>query len=120
MTLTHLFKAQAIFAWMWVVMIWLAPEMVVEPGGWTLTPNLESMLQLLSVPMLGLGVLAWMAPTWTGSNVQKVGMTYGVGLNLLFLAVQMFHVLTDAAQLDLLGVIPTTILIVLFFWKSRA
>jgi len=47
-------------------------------------------------------------------------MTYGVGLNLLFLAVQMFHVLTDAAQLDLLGVIPTTILIVLFFWKSRA
>ncbi|SVC54591.1 uncharacterized protein METZ01_LOCUS307445, partial [marine metagenome] len=27
MTLTHLFKAQAIFAWIWAVMFWLAPEM---------------------------------------------------------------------------------------------
>ena len=26
MTLTHLFKAQAIFAWLWVVMFWFAPE----------------------------------------------------------------------------------------------
>jgi len=120
MTLTHLFKIQALFAWMWVVMIWVAPDMVVEPGGWILTPNLESMLQLLSVPMLGLGILAWMAPAWTGDNVKTVGMFFGVGINLAFLAVQMLHVSTEAANFDPLGAIPTAILVVLFFWKSRA
>ena len=30
MTLTHLFKAQALFAWLWAVMFWLAPEMAVQ------------------------------------------------------------------------------------------
>ena len=120
MTLTHIFKAQAIFAWMWVVMIWVVPDIVVEPGGWTLTPNLESMLQILSVPMLGLGVLFWMAPTWTGDNVKTVGLVYGVGLNVLFLAVQALHVSTDAAKFDLLAAIPTAVFVILFFWKSRA
>lgn len=120
MTLTHLFKAQAIFAWMWVVMIWLVPEMVVEPSGWTLTPNLESMLHLLSVPMLGIGVLAWMAPTWTGDNIKQVGMVYGVGLNALFIAVGLFHVSSGAAEFDPMGIIPTAIFAALFLWKSRA
>ena len=34
MTLTHLFKAQAIFAWLWAVMFWLAPQMAVQGPGW--------------------------------------------------------------------------------------
>ena len=33
MTLTHLFKAQAIFAWIWAVMFWLAPEMAASGPG---------------------------------------------------------------------------------------
>ena len=71
MTLTHLFKAQAIFAWIWVVLLWVAPGMVVGPAGWTLTDNLESLMQILSIPMLGIGVLAWNAPSWVGDNLKK-------------------------------------------------
>ena len=120
MTLTHLFKAQAIFAWMWVVLLWVAPGMVVEPSGWTLTPNLESLMQILSIPMLGIGVLAWNAPAWVGDNLKKVGMILGVYINVLFIAVQLFHVSTDAANFDPLGMIPTIIFVALFFWKCRA
>jgi hypothetical protein len=120
MTLTHVFKAQAIFAWIWVVLLWVAPDMVIEPSGWALTPNMESLMQIFSVPMLGIGVLAWMAPTWTGDNVKQVGMVYGVGLNVLFIAVGLFHVSSEAAKFDPMAIIPTAIFAALFFWKCRA
>ena len=120
MTLTHLFKAQAIFAWMWVILLWVAPNMVIEPSGWTLTPNLVSLMQILSIPMLGIGVLAWKAPTWTGDNVKQVGMMYGVGINVLFIAVGLFHVSSGAANFDPMSIIPTAIFAALFFWKCRA
>ena len=120
MTLTHLFKAQAIFAWIWVVLLWVAPGMVVGPAGWTLTDNLESLMQILSIPMLGIGVLAWNAPSWVGDNLKKVGMFLGVYVNILFIAVQLFHVSTEASKFDPLGMIPTIIFAALFFWKCRA
>ena len=119
MTLTHLFKAQAIFAWMWAVLIWFAPEMATQGPGWELTPNLQSFAQVLSVPMLALGIISWMAPTWVGDNLKKVGMVLGVYINALFVAVQAFHVSTGAANFDPLGMIPTIIFAALFFWKCR-
>ena len=120
MTLTHLFKAQAIFAWMWAVLLWFAPEMATQGTGWELTPNLQSLGQILSVPMLALGIVSWMAPAWVGDNLKKVGMVLGVYINALFVAVQAFHVSTGAANLDALGMFPTLIFIALFFWKCRA
>ena len=119
MTLTHLFKAQALFAWMWAVLLWFAPEMATQGPGWELTPNLQSFGQVLSVPMLALGIVAWMAPTWVGDNLKKVGMILGVYVNILFIAVQLFHVSTEASKFDPLGMIPTIIFAALFFWKCR-
>ena len=120
MTLTHLFKAQAIFLWLWVVLIWLTPTMAVQGPGWTLTPDMESFAQVTSVVLLALGIVSWNAPSWVGDNLKKVGMILGVYINVLFIAIQLFQVSTDAANLDPLGMIPTIILIALFFWKCRA
>ena len=120
MTLTHLFRAQAIFAWLWAVLFWLAPEMVAQGPGWEVTPNAIAFGQVVSVPMFGLGMISWMAPTWAADNLKKFGMLMGVYLNALFIAVQLFHVLTDAANFDPLGMIPTIIFVALFFWKCRA
>ena len=120
MTLTHLFKAQAIFAWIWVVLIWAAPEMAMEVSFWVLTPNLESMAQFLSVPMFGIGVISWMMPSWAGDNLKQVGMVMGVYLNIVFIAIGLFHASTGAANYDPMGMIPVVIFTALFFWKSRA
>ena len=120
MTLTHLFKAQAVFLWLWVVLIWLAPSMAVQGPGWTLTPDMESFAQVSSVVLLALGIVSWNAPSWVGDNLKKVGMMYGVGINVLFLSVQLFHVSTEAAKLDPMSMIPTAIFAALFFWKCRA
>ena len=105
---------------MWFVLIWLAPEMVVKTSGWELTPNLQSVLQVLGVTMLALAVVFWMMPTWAGDNLKQVGMVLGMGLNLLFIAINVFHVTTGAMNFDPLGVIPPVVFTVLFFWKSRA
>ena len=120
MTLTHLFKAQALFAWLWAVMFWLAPEMAASGPGWEVTPNAISFGQVMSIPMIALGIISWNAPAWVGDNLKKVGMILGVYINILFIAVQLFHVSTGAANFDPLGMIPTIIFAALFFWKCRA
>ena len=120
MTLTHLFKAQAIFAWIWVAMFWLAPGFVGQSFGWELTANMQSFAQATSVPILAIGIISWMAPTWVGSDhIKKLGMLMGVYVNILFAAVQLFHISTDAANFDAFGMIATLVFVVLFYWKCR-
>ena len=121
MTLTHLFKAQAIFAWAWVAMFWLAPGMAAQSFGWEMTPNMHSFAQVASIPILAVGIISWMAPTWVGSDhIKKLGMLMGVYINILFVAVQAMHISTGAANLDPFGMIATLVFIVLFYWKCRA
>jgi len=120
MTLTHLFKAQAIFAWIWVAMFWLAPGMAAQSFGWEMTPNMHSFAQVASIPILAVGIISWMAPTWVGSDhIKKLGMLMGVYINILFVAVQAMHISTGAANLDPFGMIATLVFIVLFYWKCR-
>jgi len=120
MTLTHLFKAQAIFAWIWVLMFWLAPDMASQSYGWEMTENMKSFAQVASLPILAIGIISWMAPTWVGSeHIKKVGMLLGVYINILFVAVQLFHISTGAANLDPFGMFATLVFIILFFWKCR-
>jgi len=125
MTLTHLFKAQAIFAWIWVAMFWLFPNVPAESFGFvladgTLNPDLVTFGQAASIPILGLGAISWMAPTWVGGDhIKKLGMLMGVYINILFAAVQLFHISTEAANFDAFGMIATLVFVVLFFWKCR-
>jgi hypothetical protein len=46
-------------------------------------------------------------------------MVLGVYINALFILVQVFHVSTNAANFDPLGIIPTAIFMALFYWKTR-
>ncbi len=126
MTLTHLFKAQAIFAWIWVAMFWLFPQVPAESFGFlmadgTLNPDLVTFGQAASIPILALGAISWMAPSWvSGEHIKKLGMLMGVYINILFIAVQLYHQFTDAANFDPFGMIATAVFVVLFFWKCRA
>ena len=120
MTLSNLFKAQAIFVWLYAALFWVAPEMASQGPGWTLTPNMVSFGQILAVPLFALGLFSWMAPTWVGDNLNKVGTIFGIYINLGLVAVQLFHITTGAAIFDPMGMIPALILAALFFWKTRA
>ena len=122
MTLTHLFKAQAIFAWIWVVMFWFFLDIPSGTYGWVLddNPNIQTFAQAASIPILAIGLISWMAPTWVGGDhIKKLGMLMGVYINILFAAVQLFHISTDKADFDAFGMIVTLVFIVLFYWKCR-
>ena len=120
MTLTHLFKAQAIFAWIWVAMFWLAPGFVAQSFGWTMTAEMSYFAQASSIPILAIGAISWMAPSWvSGEHIKKLGMLMGVYINILFVAVQVMHISTGAANFDAFGMIATAVFIVLFYWKCR-
>ena len=126
MTLTHLFKAQAIFAWIWVLMFWAFPTVPADSFGFlladgTLDDNLKTFGQAASIPILGIGIISWMAPSWVSDeHIKKLGMLMGVYINLCFVAVQLFHISTGAAALDPFGMFATAIFVALFFWKCRA
>ena len=82
---------------------------------------MHSFAQVASIPILAVGIISWMAPTWVGSDhIKKLGMLMGVYLNILFVAVQLFHISTEAADLDPFGMFATAIFVVLFYWKCRA
>ena len=120
MTLSNLFKAQAIFVWLYAALFWVAPEMAAQGPGWTLTPNMVSFGQILAIPLFALGLFSWMVPSWVGDNLMKVGVIFGVYINLGLVAVQVLHISTGAAKFDPMGMIPALILAALFFWKTRA
>jgi len=82
---------------------------------------MHSFAQVASIPILAVGIISWMAPTWVGSDhIKKLGMLMGVYINILFAAVQLFHISTDKADFDAFGMIVTLVFIVLFYWKCRA
>ena len=88
MTLSNLFKAQAIFVWLYAAMFWVAPEFASQGPGWVLTPDSIAFGQIVAVPLFALGLFSWMAPSWVGDNLKKVGMIFGVYINLALVAVQ--------------------------------
>ena len=120
MTLSNLFKAQAIFVWLYAAMFWVAPEFASQGPGWELTPDSISFGQIVAVPLFALGLFSWMAPSWVGENLKKVGMIFGVYINLALVAVQIFHITSGAANFDPMAMIPALVLAGLFFSKSRA
>ena len=120
MTLQNLLRAQAIFIWVYAILFWVAPEMAAHGAGWTVSENMRSFGQVLSVPLFGLGLFAWLAPSWVGDNLNQVCIIYGVYVNLALIAVQVLHISTGAANLDPMSLIPAVVLTALFFWKTRA
>ncbi len=71
MTLQNLLRAQAIFVWVYALLFWVAPEMAAQGAGWTVSENMRSFGQILSVPLFALGLFAWMAPSWVGDTLIK-------------------------------------------------
>ncbi len=122
MTLTLLFRLQAIFMAFWVVMLAAFPESMMQAQGWELTPELQQMAKFIALAFTGIAVISWMMPAWAGSNIKKPAMVMGVYLNLLFMAFNAFDLITGAVPANgtnIGGFVPQIILVVLFYMKSR-
>ena len=58
MTLANLFKAQAIFVWLYAALFWVAPHIAAQGPGWTLTPAYIwcHLAKYLAIPLIALGL----------------------------------------------------------------
>ena len=120
MTLTHLFKASAVFLALWFVMMWTMPQMLADTKGFELTSVTQAFMQMVGTCFLVLAIINWMMPSWAGDNLKKAGMVMGVYINLIFIALQLYHISAFNAKFDPMGLGILIIFTALFIWKTRS
>tara|TARA_B110000914_G_scaffold216056_1_gene220616 strand:+ start:977 stop:1345 length:369 start_codon:yes stop_codon:yes gene_type:complete len=119
MTLTHLFKAQAVFLALWFVMMWAMPQMIADQHGFEVTGVVQTLMQMVGTCFLALAIINWMMPSWAGDNLKKAGMVLGVYINIIFIAMQLYHLSVGLAKFDPMGLGIGIIFTALFIWKTR-
>ncbi|MBT5499911.1 MAG: hypothetical protein HOK03_04075, partial [Thiotrichales bacterium] len=83
----------------------------------------ESLMQGMSLMVIGMAYLSWQMPNWASDNLRKFGMFFAI-LHAVWIPLTFWQISQDvfpAGMANILGNIgPDVILAILFFWKSRA
>jgi hypothetical protein len=122
MTLSLVFRIQAVvFAFFGALML-LAPAAMMESFGVESSATMAGVLQNMSVMVLGVAYLSWQMPIWAGDNIKTVGMFFAI-FHVAFMVIAFYHMSIglfpfDAANIG--GAVPDAVLAILLFWKSRA
>ena len=122
MTLSLVFRIQAVvFAFFGALML-LAPATMMESFGVESSVTMAGVLQNMSVMVLAMAYLSWQMPNWVGDNLKTVGMVYAI-LHVAFMAISFYHMSIGLFPFDATnigGALPDAVLAILLFWKSRA
>ena len=122
MTLSLVFRIQAlVFAFFGVLML-LMPASMMESFGVESSATMAGVLQNMSVMVLAMAYLSWQMPNWVGDNLKTVGMVYAI-LHVAFMVISFYHMSIGLFPFDATnigGALPDAVLAILLFWKSRA
>ena len=122
MTLSTVFRIQALVFALFGVLMLLMPASMMESFGVESSATMAGVLQNMSIMVLAMAFLSWQMPNWVGNNLKTVGMVYAI-VHVAFLVIQFYHLSIglfpfDAANIG--GALPDAVLAILLFWKSRA
>ena len=122
MTLSTVFRIQALVFALFGVLMLLMPASMMESFGVESSVTMAGVLQNMSVMVLAMAYLSWQMPNWVGNNLKTVGMVYAI-LHVAFMVISFYHMSIglfpfDAANIG--GALPDAVLAILLFWKSRA
>jgi len=122
MTLSLVFRIQALVFALFGVLMLLMPASMMESFGVESSATMAGVLQNMSIMVLAMAFLSWQMPNWVGNNLKTVGMVYAI-VHVAFLVIQFYHLSIglfpfDAANIG--GALPDAVLAILLFWKSRA
>ena len=122
MTLSLVFRIQALVFALFGVLMLLMPASMMESFGVESSVTMGGVLQNMSVMVLAMAYLSWQMPNWVGDNLKTVGMVYAI-LHVAFMIISFYHMSIglfpfDAANIG--GALPDAVLAILLFWKSRA
>jgi len=122
MTLSTVFRIQALVFALFGVLMLLMPASMMESFGVESSATMAGVLQNMSIMVLAMAYLSWQMPNWVGDNLKTVGMVYAI-LHVAFMVISFYHMSIglfpfDAANIG--GALPDAVLAILLFWKSRA
>ena len=122
MTLSLVFRIQALVFAIFGVLMLLMPTSMMESFGVESSVTMAGVLQNMSVMVLAMAYLSWQMPNWVGDNLKTVGMVFAI-LHVAFMVISFYHMSIglfpfDAANIG--GALPDAVLAILLFWKSRA
>jgi len=122
MTLSTVFRIQALVFALFGVLMLLMPGSMMESFGVESSATMAGVLQNMSVMVLAMAYLSWQMPSWVGDNLKTVGMVFAI-LHVAFMVISFYHMSIglfpfDAANIG--GALPDAVLAILLFWKSRA
>ena len=122
MTLSTVFRIQALVFALFGVLMLLMPASMMESFGVESSVTMGGVLQNMSVMVLAMAYLSWQMPNWVGDNLKTVGMVYAI-LHLAFMIISFYHMSIGLFPFDATnigGALPDAVLAILLFWKSRA
>ena len=122
MTLSTVFKIQALVFALFGVLMLLMPASMMESFGVESSVTMGGVLQNMSVMVLAMAYLSWQMPNWVGDNLKTVGMVYAI-LHVAFMIISFYHMSIGLFPFDATnigGALPDAVLAILLFWKSRA
>jgi len=122
MTLSTVFRIQALVFALFGVLMLLMPASMMESFGVESSATMAGVLQNMSIMVLAMAYLSWQMPNWVGDNLKTVGMVFAI-LHVAFMVISFYHMSIglfpfDAANIG--GALPDAVLAILLFWKSRA
>jgi len=122
MTLSTIFRIQALVFALFGVLMLLMPASMMESFGVESSATMAGVLQNMSIMVLAMAFLSWQMPNWVGNNLKTVGMVFAI-LHVAFMVISFYHMSIglfpfDAANIG--GALPDAVLAILLFWKSRA
>jgi len=122
MTLSLVFRIQALVFALFGVLMLLMPASMMESFGVESSATMAGVLQNMSIMVLAMAFLSWQMPNWVGNNLKTVGMVFAI-LHVAFMVISFYHMSIglfpfDAANIG--GALPDAVLAILLFWKSRA
>ena len=122
MTLSTVFRIQALVFALFGVLMLLMPASMMESFGVESSVTMGGVLQNMSVMVLAMAYLSWQMPNWVGDNLKTVGMVFAI-LHVAFMIISFYHMSIGLFPFDATnigGALPDAVLAILLFWKSRA
>ena len=122
MTLSTVFRIQALVFALFGVLMLLMPASMMESFGVESSVTMGGVLQNMSVMVLAMAYLSWQMPNWVGDHLKTVGMVYAI-LHVAFMIISFYHMSIGLFPFDATnigGALPDAVLAILLFWKSRA
>ena len=123
MTLSLVFRIQAVIMTIFGVMMLIAPGAMMESFNVGENAMAAEMMRGMSLMVLAIAYISWQLPNWVSNNLKTAGMFFALW-HLVYLVLSGYQMSTGVFPADIANILGNTgfdlVLAILFFWKSRA